>query len=841
MAVTKLKAYHSDTALQNTMNYIIDKEKTRLSPCLDMKEDTLLSILMNYAENPWKTTTFAEDGETEVLVSGHHCKVDLAKDVFQRCADTYYRNGHSEHAGKRYRVKTLLRAKLDEQGHPLLDATGAMIHDEASPIYHDANGDTISFLQERTTKARTCYMWVLSFPPKYVCGYDIDPHLIHQISKEFMEELEKAMGLQFAAVLATHLDKAHPHTHIVQSSYALDGHHKYVDTMETLKKSRELSDRLSQKYQLPILLSPNHTKSMSKEEWKLVQQGKSWKQAMREDIAMQLERASTYEDFLEKMAQYGYTLRETEHHFTYYTPKKDHRCRDVGLGKDYTKSSILEYFQEVPLEQTIPKEKRKTTQPTFSQPTTPSIYVSRYTNSGRRRTELELLLLKAIQLLQLLQQTFSNNKNVTVTSSPSTEWKIARLSETIQLLHAYEINTKTELKKQLHRVGAEYSHLKKKVQEEKQHQEGLEQLKELLEQFQELQEHMKDLGITDAYLAPVTAKEIATNRAALFPMTASQRRELYLALQKNPLYRMHKKYQELTYHEANDCICFLKGHTTSIPEPLTTVDEWKQNLEKKYTSMAEKMVQKKKEQLQGKELPTSLKNILESLDLGIEVSSLSFFEGIHLAAYYKSWKPSFSPCKNPKLCVSKAKANQLSELLQYLGKEINLPVHQLSHYDASIIMQDLLLSMITPDSILHTLDSEFEHSLAELDYETRGYAHEWRKACQTITALGYDIAKTAELLQAVESQLKYILGEEKKLNETAKEYRTLKQLQTYVTLSEDTQFLYGSRNLTITPKVTVLEIENPVSDITTIIENKKHPIQKTRKQKDKKKETNIDF
>ena len=118
MAVTKLKAYHSDTALQNTMNYIIDKEKTKLSPCLDTKEDNLLSALMKYAENPWKTTTFAEDEETEVLVSGHHCKVDLAKEVFQRCADTYYRNGHSEHAGKRYRVKTLLRAKLDEQGHP---------------------------------------------------------------------------------------------------------------------------------------------------------------------------------------------------------------------------------------------------------------------------------------------------------------------------------------------------------------------------------------------------------------------------------------------------------------------------------------------------------------------------------------------------------------------------------------------------------------------------------------------------------------------------------------------------------------------------------------------------
>ena len=51
----------------------------------------------------------------------------------------------------------------------------------------------------------------------------------------------------------------------------------------------------------------------------------------------------------------------------------------------------------------------------------------------------------------------------------------------------------------------------------------------------------------------------------------------------------------------------------------------------------------------------------------------------------------------------------------------------------------------------------------------------------------------------------------------------------YVTLSEDTQFLYGSKNPTITPKVTVLETESPSPDSDTVTkENKKeqHPISK---------------
>ena len=184
---------------------------------------------------------------------------------------------------------------------------------------------------------------------------------------------------------------------------------------------------------------------------------------------------------------------------------------------------------------------------------------------------------------------------------------------------------------------------------------------------------------------------------------------------------------------------------------------------------------------------------METLQLGIDVKGISLCEGIHLAAYYKPWSPSFRPCKDISLAVSSSKAKQVSELLHYLNKEINIPVEQLSKTDADTLFRDLLLSTIPPESIKNILDAQFEASLSGLDYETRGYAQEWRNACRIITGLGYDTAKADEVLAQVRTQLNNIHTAERKLKEKAQEYRTLKQLDAYITLSTDKRFTHGPK------------------------------------------------
>lgn len=799
MAVTKLKAYHGDAATENTIDYSTDLKKTimeNLGRFEDAKKADILENVMGYAENEIKTSLIADDGHTEVLVSGHHCKVDLAVETFKRTADTYHRNGHNENAGRHYKVKVLLRAKLDKNGNPILDSNGTMIHDKKFPVYHDVNGDTVEIIEDRVNRARTCYMWVMSFPPASVCGYEIDPRLVHQIGLEFMDELEKECGLEFPAVISSHMDKKHLHNHINMGAYSLDGHHKYLDTMETLNKAREISDRLSMKYDLPVILEPENGHSLSHDEWKLIQEGKSWKDTIRKEIVYNLDRSSSYTDFLTRMYRSGYTLRETDKHITYYTPNKDHRCRDINLGIEFSKDAILKQFEEQDLSKKVQQEHEDIIDPTLNADKAKPlrVYVSRYTQTGRRRGELEMLLLKAIKIMRLLGDKFSDKDDAS--DNPirkNANWKISRLVEAINILGTYGINTKKELDEKLLQVGAEYSHTKKDFTDLSQGKKSLEQIKDWLENARELQIIATSLGITDTYLTAPTQKEINENRAKLFPMTSTQRRDLFLALQDHPLYKISVKYDTLTYEDAKKCISFLQGKTDKKPVQLTTLIEGEENLENIYSSIAGKTLQGLKERLKGKPIPVNLKTLIDSFNLPIDTKEISFAEGVHLTAYYKPWEPNFISCKASDLLVSEAKVMQLKELLDFTGKKINIPVEQLSKKDADTIFRNLVLSRLTPETLVKVQEKAWIDNLKSLTYEERGYVEEYREMTKTIAGLGYDINDIDNVLLTVTAQLNDVYIEETKLQELAKEYSTFKQLKMYTDLSKTNQFTHGPK------------------------------------------------
>lgn len=796
MAVTKVKAYHSASSIRNTIVYVKNEEKTKLEHRPDEEALHVLHNAIRYSENNIKTTYVAEDGHTEILVSGHHCSVELAEETFRQTADTYHRSGYTEHAGRHYKAKTLLRAKLDDNGKPILDENGYMTHDEKAPVYHDENGDTITFLQERISKARNCYMWVMSFPPPRVCGFEIDPKLVHQIGLEFMRKLEAYQDCEFPAIVATHCDKEHIHTHIPMSAFSSSHLKKYRDDMESLKAARDIADRLSQKYNLPIILEPENQKSMSHDEWKLVQQGKSWKQSIRNEIAYNLERASSYEDFKARMQRSGYSLRETENHLTYYTPGKTHRCRDVGLGAEYTKASLQSCFE--PEKEPQPHWAETLILPSASNGHKPlTIYVSRYTTSGRRRSDLEMLFLKAIKLIKLLGDKFSEKD--TSSQNPvyrSSSWKIERLSEAISILNNRGIHTAKELDEQLLKTGAAYSHAKKDYHDMSQEKVGLSSLKELLENLQELSVAIEEYNIQDFCLHPPTQKEITEFRAKTFPMTSSQRRELYLSLQKHPLYKMSTKYDNLTYMEARECINYLNGKSDTIPKVLATAFNQAGDLNRKYDAIANKVLAGIKSRLQNKPISLALKRELSSYSIPVNVDTLSMADAIHLASYYRPWQPNYQTCTNPEALVSSGKAIQLEELLKHHSLSINIPVEQLSRKDADYLFQQLVLSRITPDIIKQSLEESWRSSISHLSYENRCMVEEYRELLQKIALLGYDAQNTEPLLADVTTQLANIQSAEQNVKELARDYKTLRQLKSYCILADTTKgtaFTHGPK------------------------------------------------
>ena len=146
MAVTRIKAYHTESSMHNGLNYSADPGKANLqgmqsSPFMETATDeangTLLkdsmpadtsspsapdiklSRVFSYTVNPDKTH-IGTDGDVDILISGHHCNPDLAETDFKRCRGLYYMNGHKEHTGYA-KAKRPLRTTLGEDGKPVLD------------------------------------------------------------------------------------------------------------------------------------------------------------------------------------------------------------------------------------------------------------------------------------------------------------------------------------------------------------------------------------------------------------------------------------------------------------------------------------------------------------------------------------------------------------------------------------------------------------------------------------------------------------------------------------------------------------------------------------------------
>jgi len=450
------KSYHSSQAVHNGIQYINDKDKTALlqtgihqdflqSDTVILEEN--LQNALYYTFNQQKTTLSNEKKEV-ILVSGYNCNPDQAEKVFADSRKLYYLNKH-EFRSYKYRAKVLLRAKLDELGNPILDENGQMIHDEKAPVYHNEQGKCVYTKVERWSQERTAYMWVQSFPPAKLTGEAIDPKLVHQIGLEFCEKLGP-----FACTVATHVNTDHIHNHVMMSAFSLDGTHKWKDNMDTINQMREISNDLSLKYDLPILLTKDLGQDLTKEKWHATSKDPFLKSQMLELVNGILHDSNSIDNFRENLKSKGITLRETEHHYTYISEALDFRVRDNKLSNELTKDAIEKAF--------LPDHERyeETLLPVLEKEHFyNSLEISKYTSTGRKRSELEMMLLKAINMVKILKEFILPTEYLD--KSNNTEAQIAKLTDklekAISVLNTYDIDSQERLKAELNKTGIEIS------------------------------------------------------------------------------------------------------------------------------------------------------------------------------------------------------------------------------------------------------------------------------------------------------------------------------------------------------------------------------------------------
>ena len=151
------------------------------------------------------------------------------------------------------------------------------------------------------TAGRQCYHIIQSFQPN-----EITPELAHEIAKQFAAEHLPG----YEAVIATHVDKAHIHSHIVFNSVNAVTGKMYHSTCENYSKQiRGVSDRLCKAHGLSIILESDEKKTVSYAEWLRQKRGQPTFRSMLEaDLHDAIEDTNDLGHFFLLMEHRGYEI-----------------------------------------------------------------------------------------------------------------------------------------------------------------------------------------------------------------------------------------------------------------------------------------------------------------------------------------------------------------------------------------------------------------------------------------------------------------------------------------------------------------------------------------------------
>lgn len=177
------------------------------------------------------------------------------------------------------------------------------------------------------------YHFIQSFKPG-----EVTPEQAHQIGIEFAGQL---FGDRFEAVIGTHLDKEHPHNHIIVNSVSFKDGKKFRCNMQTyFKEVQHISDELCREHGLSVIIPKGRGKQYF--EWKTEKEGKpTIRSQIRQDIDGMITQALNFTTFLSLLKKNGYSVKYGNVKYTAVKPPYSQRfIRLDSLGENYTDAAI---------------------------------------------------------------------------------------------------------------------------------------------------------------------------------------------------------------------------------------------------------------------------------------------------------------------------------------------------------------------------------------------------------------------------------------------------------------------------------------------------------------------
>lgn len=579
-AICKTILIHGQN-LQGILDYGSDQEKTSIS-----KND--LADAISYAANPLKTLADLDDGDKELLVSGVLCQPQTAVEDFGLVRAMYHTGTKENYAAFEY---------LDKR-------TGKSRYVKKEPV--------------------TAIHLIQSFAET-----DLDPRTVHQIGIDLCERL----GVQ--AVVDTHVNKDHLHNHIIINAYMPDGKSKFCMDAEMRMRIRELSDEIQLSYGIELKMADPRSQlyrskgKHSYREWDAIRQNISWKEEMKSEIAAARSVSDSREDFITIMQDYGYEIaRQEANSITWWNKTHTRKIRDKTLGDAYELGALFPANSPAP-DYVVGREPAKE----HHHPKT--ISIARYDWNGRRRSDLEMLIRKAIALIQHIKNRYQP-KNIS--SSHSTSKKLEIMEHALTTVQKMGFENKEDLAKQMDSVGARLNHVKSelsKMEGQKTYYDTVAPMLISLQATLHMVNSVKywpDGKMPDLMLESYTDAEIRRAKALLSPMNNAQKRDLFLALQSHPEYALPGNgFSEISSTEAEEIFAFFKGMRQGKPECLwKSVDVTMERIYQVRNNYLKETFNKPIQNYQIRETAA----LLEAHGISLDVSTLTQYDVISIRNCY---------------------------------------------------------------------------------------------------------------------------------------------------------------------------------------------------------------
>ena len=248
-----------------------------------------------------------------------------------------------------------IRARLDDRVKYAVNGEKTELHEKITYAADSQKTNTVRFVTALNCKsAETAFEAMRRTKEKFgktggVLGYhfiqsfapgEVTPEQAHEIGCEFARRL---FGNDFEVVIGTHLDKAHPHNHIIVNSVSRTDGHKYHSSPESYYNDvRGTSDALCRENDLSVITPQGKGKHYA--EWKAEQGGKpTVRGIIRADIDTIIGQAYTYDSFLMLLRRNGYEVRRSPNrkYTTVKPPGAKRAIRLDSLGEGYTEADIL--------------------------------------------------------------------------------------------------------------------------------------------------------------------------------------------------------------------------------------------------------------------------------------------------------------------------------------------------------------------------------------------------------------------------------------------------------------------------------------------------------------------